>query len=94
MSTAAQLAPPGRGTPLVLLACRSLASLDPATPPPPAPQLEGEGEDLYRIAAEEFPPTTALTSVPCGRCPVIDQCRDGGPISPQTCVYFQQWLKP
>lgn len=56
--------------------------------------LEVDGEDeLYRRAVEKYPPTTALTSLPCGRCPVIDQCRDGGPISPATCEYYQKWLE-
>ncbi|KAI8469355.1 MAG: RNA polymerase Rpc34 [Monoraphidium minutum] len=49
-------------------------------------------EPVFRRAVDKFPPTTALTSLPCGRCPVIDQCRDGGPISPATCEYFQRWL--
>jgi DNA-directed RNA polymerase III subunit RPC6 len=47
---------------------------------------------MYRRAVAKFPDTTALTSLPCGRCPVMDQCRDGGPISPQTCEYFKAWL--
>ena len=57
------------------------------------PQVGEEGAEMYRKAAVRFPPTTALTSVPCGRCPVSDQCRDGGPISPQTCVYFRDWME-
>ena len=35
-----------------------------------------------------------FSSMPCGRCPVASDCRDGGIISPQTCVYMQQWLAP
>lgn len=38
------------------------------------------------------PETTALTSVPCGTCPVFSECHDGGVISPQTCVYYDKWL--
>ena len=37
-------------------------------------------------------PVTALASVPCGVCPVIHECVDGGPISPETCIYYQHWL--
>lgn len=33
-----------------------------------------------------------FSSIPCGLCPVIDQCIEGGEISPQTCPYFQTWL--
>jgi DNA-directed RNA polymerase III subunit RPC6 len=49
-------------------------------------------EEVYCVAEVRYPETTALTSLPCGRCPVIDQCRDGGPISPATCEYYQKWL--
>jgi len=34
-----------------------------------------------------------LTSMPCGVCPVISQCVDGGVVSPATCVYYTQWLE-
>lgn len=30
--------------------------------------------------------------IPCGTCPVINDCHEGGKVSPETCVYFQQWL--
>ncbi|KAL0019133.1 hypothetical protein WJX79_006207 [Trebouxia sp. C0005] len=30
---------------------------------------------------------------PCGVCPVFNECTPDGPISPATCVYFQQWLE-
>lgn len=33
-----------------------------------------------------------LTSVPCGVCPVVLQCREGSVISPSTCQYYTQWL--
>lgn len=57
-------------------------------------QFEGDnGDDRYRLAEAKFPATTALTSLPCGVCPVADQCRDGGPISPQTCAYMDKWLE-
>jgi hypothetical protein len=52
----------------------------------------GGGGPVYRRTAARPPLTTALTELPCGRCPVMDQCREGGPISPQTCVYFAEWL--
>lgn len=34
----------------------------------------------------------ALTEMPCGRCPVRNICGKGGPINPDSCVYFEQWL--
>lgn len=42
---------------------------------------------------EEDAVGTGLTQAPCGRCPVFDVCRDGGPVNPQTCVYFDAWLQ-
>ena len=34
----------------------------------------------------------ALTEAPCGRCPVIEVCEDGGPVNATTCEYFEDWL--
>lgn len=42
---------------------------------------------------EEDAVGTGLTQAPCGRCPVFDVCRDGGPVNPQSCVYFDAWLQ-
>lgn len=36
---------------------------------------------------------TGLTEAPCGRCPVLDVCEDGGLVSPRTCPYFKKWLE-
>lgn len=58
-------------------------------PPEGAP---ADAPDRYRVAVLRVPETTPLTAVPCGVCPVIDQCREGGQISPQTCVYYGGWL--
>ncbi len=33
-----------------------------------------------------------ITEMPCGVCPVVSQCTEGGIISPSTCVYYTQWL--
>lgn len=54
---------------------------------------EATGVDRYRPAVLALPTSTAFTSLPCGVCPVIDQCQEGGQISPQTCVYYQKWLE-
>ncbi len=56
-------------------------------------QLMGEDEDSYRLTTGSIPDDTAFTSIPCGKCPVFGECKEGGPISPQTCVYYQEWLK-
>jgi DNA-directed RNA polymerase III subunit RPC6 len=36
---------------------------------------------------------SSLVRVPCGICPVIDDCYDDGPISPKTCIYMKEWLE-
>lgn len=38
------------------------------------------------------PYVSPYTEAPCGRCPVFDLCEEGGPVGPNNCVYFTQWL--
>lgn len=45
----------------------------------------------YKVA-KEVPSGNHLTETPCGVCPVISQCCEGGVISPTTCVYMDKWL--
>lgn len=33
-----------------------------------------------------------FTQAPCGRCPVFRNCQPGGIVSPETCVYLDEWL--
>lgn len=51
------------------------------------------GGGRYTLAPSRIPASTALTGAPCGVCPVIDQCVEGGKVSPSTCAYFQTWLE-
>lgn len=51
-------------------------------------KLPGQSFDGY----EEYE-GTGLTQSPCGRCPVLDLCHQDGPVNPQECIYFEQWLK-
>ncbi|EIE24611.1 RNA polymerase Rpc34 [Coccomyxa subellipsoidea C-169] len=53
--------------------------------------LSDDGE-VYRPARHVVPKTSPFTSMPCGVCPVINECSDGGVISPSTCTYYQTWL--
>lgn len=57
------------------------------------PDNDNDDQDHYRPVVMGVPETTALTSLPCGVCPVFEKCYDGGVISPQTCVYYNQWLE-
>jgi len=34
-----------------------------------------------------------VSDAPCGRCPVFNLCEVGGPVNPENCVYFDEWLK-
>mmetsp|Transcript_41328 Transcript_41328/g.67012 ORF Transcript_41328/g.67012 Transcript_41328/m.67012 type:complete len:290 (-) Transcript_41328:628-1497(-) len=51
----------------------------------------GRSQTLYKATRLGTVPN-ALASVPCGVCPVMNECSDGGIVSPQTCVYFDDWL--
>jgi DNA-directed RNA polymerase III subunit RPC6 len=44
-------------------------------------------------AAKPMSPPASLTMSPCGMCPVIAHCSEGGAISPTTCEYMSQWLE-
>ncbi|KAI8898789.1 RNA polymerase Rpc34 [Globomyces pollinis-pini] len=33
------------------------------------------------------------TDSPCGKCPVFEFCKVGGPINPANCEYLTQWMK-
>ena len=54
---------------------------------------DDDPEDHYRPAVLAVPERTALTSMPCGVCPVFHECCDDGLISPSSCVYYAEWLK-
>jgi len=47
---------------------------------------------LYR-AAVPTSAATSVTEVPCGVCPLVSQCREGGVISPTSCEYMTKWLE-
>lgn len=35
----------------------------------------------------------AFTEMPCGQCPVFNLCQEGGVVSPEACVYMENWLQ-
>ena len=47
----------------------------------------------YLYVQQSIPNFNGLTHTPCGICPVFNLCHEGGTISPQTCIYFDdlQW---
>lgn len=54
---------------------------------------KGEGpQKLYRVTQPVLP-CTGFNRIPCGVCPIINQCCDGGIISPSSCKYMKEWLQ-
>lgn len=47
---------------------------------------------MYIPAVSKPVSSIALTDIPCGRCPVAKDCKDGGIINPKSCVYLDEWL--
>ena len=71
-------------------------------PDDPAGEHGGDDDDdldymenvivVYRPASLPIPESSAFTAVPCGVCPVFQECAPGGLVSPETCQYMQDWL--
>lgn len=57
-----------------------------------SPDSDGKPVSMYR-ARLTFPKTLGLMSTPCGACPLVSRCREGGVVSPSTCVYMKEWLE-
>lgn len=36
---------------------------------------------------------SSLIRIPCGVCPIIDNCHIDGLVSPQNCAYMKEWLE-
>lgn len=51
---------------------------------------ESEGF-LYRAINSERPRLGWLES-PCNKCPAFDFCKAGGPVNPNNCLYFSDWM--
>lgn len=47
----------------------------------------------YTRAAHPVPESNAYTDLPCGVCPVINECRPDGLINPIDCEYMTAWLE-
>jgi len=71
-------------------------------PDDPAGEHGGDDDDdldymenvivVYRPASLPIPESSAFTAVPCGVCPVFQECAPGGLVSPETCQYMKDWL--
>eukprot|EP01117_Protostelium_nocturnum_P009959 TRINITY_DN3548_c0_g1_i1.p1 TRINITY_DN3548_c0_g1~~TRINITY_DN3548_c0_g1_i1.p1 ORF type:complete len:278 (-),score=62.56 TRINITY_DN3548_c0_g1_i1:120-953(-) len=47
--------------------------------------------NMYRLSKLPVQPN-GFTKMPCGTCPVINECSEEGRINPKTCEYYQKWL--
>jgi hypothetical protein len=52
---------------------------------------QSSSKKLYKSSNSLTVPNN-LASNPCGVCPVIAYCSDGGVVNPHSCVYLSQWL--
>lgn len=50
------------------------------------------GVYVYRAIQPERLLNFGFSQAPCGRCPSFDFCKGGGPVNPQECVYYGEWL--
>lgn len=77
-----------------IAAARVVPKAPRAGPDEEAAAAAGGGGGGDRLSEQLRPPerTNGLAEAPCGRCPVFEECEVGGPVSPASCEYFQQWL--
>jgi DNA-directed RNA polymerase III subunit RPC6 len=52
---------------------------------------QAAGKFKYRAISSPLAPP-GLIQMPCGICPVIQNCSDCGKITPKLCVYMNEWL--
>ena len=55
-------------------------------------EQQNDEEPMFVNIALQIPASSPLNEVPCGQCPVMHECCDGGVVTPATCQYMQAWL--
>ena len=53
-------------------------------------RLDGSYKTVRSLVSKES--NSALTEMPCGHCPVLHLCQEGGVVSPEGCVYWSDWI--
>ena len=53
--------------------------------------VKENNKKFYR-SIEHLAPTTGLVRIPCGICPISNNCGDTGGINPTKCIYLRNWL--
>jgi DNA-directed RNA polymerase III subunit RPC6 len=60
-------------------------------------QREGDSSDpsnrLYGKSKLNVPKGIPFTDIPCGVCPVFNECHEGGQVAPEKCEYYKKWLE-
>jgi len=54
-------------------------------------ETNGDPIKTYR-AVETLLPSAGFVRIPCGVCPVIQNCGSVGSVQPQSCVYYNEWF--
>lgn len=49
------------------------------------------GAYVYRAIRQERA-VLGWSQAPCGHCPQFEFCKTGGPVNPQQCAYYGDWL--
>ncbi|KAJ7507539.1 RNA polymerase Rpc34 subunit-domain-containing protein [Mycena galericulata] len=53
--------------------------------------FDGAGAVVYRAINQEKI-TLGWTEAPCSKCSSFEFCKQGGPVNPKECVYYEDWL--
>ncbi|KAJ6629209.1 RNA polymerase Rpc34 subunit-domain-containing protein [Mycena sp. CBHHK59/15] len=53
--------------------------------------LDGAGGVVYRAIHQEKM-SLGWTQAPCSKCVSFEFCKEGGPVNPRECVYYDDWL--
>jgi DNA-directed RNA polymerase III subunit RPC6 len=56
-------------------------------------EFQGDGSRLYGKSKLNVPKSIPFTDIPCGVCPVFNECHEGGQVAPEKCDYYKQWLE-
>lgn len=53
---------------------------------------EQKGRTKMFRAIHPLTEPAGIMRIPCGVCPVFDNCYEGGAVSPSTCIYMKEWM--
>lgn len=56
-----------------------------------SPMFDATGGSVYR-ALKDIDAGMEWSESPCAICPSFEFCKPGGPVNPQECVYYGDWL--